>query len=53
MFLPPTLVRAANGWVHDQSADKNPVFKRSSPGLVTVNGAILRYSTTTGDKRPE
>jgi hypothetical protein len=32
--------------VANQPEDRNPVFRRTSPGLVTVNGAILRYSTT-------
>lgn len=46
MFLDPRLARAANEWVKGQPEDRNPAFRRTSPGLVEVNGAILRYSTT-------
>jgi hypothetical protein len=49
MFLPAALSRATNRYVKDGPEDKNPVFRRTAPGLVEVNGAILRYSTTTGD----
>jgi hypothetical protein len=49
MFIDPKLSRATNRFVKDGPEDKNPVFRRTASGLVDVNGAILRYSTTTGD----
>jgi hypothetical protein len=51
MFIDPKLSRATNRYVRESAEDKNPVFRRTVPGLVEVNGAILRYSTTTGDEK--
>jgi hypothetical protein len=48
MFVPAALSRATNDYARSQ--DKAiPSFRRTAPGLVELNGAILRYSTTTGD----
>lgn len=52
MFLAPALSRSTNEWVHGQDKPV-PTFRRTSPGLVEIGGAILRYSSTTGDVRPE
>jgi hypothetical protein len=46
MFIDPKVSRAANEWVRNQAEDKLPTFRRTSPGLVEVNGGILRYSST-------
>lgn len=46
MFLSPALSRATNRYVAEGPEDRNPTFRRTAPGLVEVNGAILRYSTT-------
>lgn len=48
MFIDPRVSRATNEWVASQDRDV-PSFRRDAPGLVTVSGAILRYSSTTGD----
>jgi hypothetical protein len=45
MFIDPKVSRATNEWVASQDKDI-PSFRRTSPGLVEVNGAILRYSST-------
>lgn len=49
-FLPASLTEGANRFVKNGPADKNPRFKRDVPGLVTVGGSILRYSSTTPSK---
>jgi hypothetical protein len=49
MFIPAGVSRPTNDYARNQ--DKAiPSFRRTSPGLVEIGGAILRYSTTTGDK---
>lgn len=45
IFIDPRISRAANEWVASQDRDI-PRFRADAPGLVTVAGAILRYSTT-------
>lgn len=49
MFLVPALSWATNSYVRKSPEHKDPVFRRTAPGLVEINGAILRYSSTSGD----
>ena len=50
MFLPDRLTAATNRHVHNGPELRAPAFKRVFPGLVTVRGAVLRYSTTTPER---
>jgi hypothetical protein len=49
MFIPASLSRPTNDYARAQDKEI-PSFRRSAPGLVETRGAILRYSTTSGDK---
>lgn len=48
IFIEPRVSRAANEWVAAQDRDV-PRFRADAPGLVTVHGAWLRYSATSGE----
>lgn len=54
VFLDPKLTRYTNRHVTEGPKDALPHFKHTGPSLVTVGGALLRYSSTTpaGDFEP-
>lgn len=48
IFLPPALTAAANRYVANSPAERNPSFRKVEfAGAVVISGGILRYSTTT------